>query len=86
MASSQVAAFQLPIAGRVWVPGNSQKARQRQGRTREDPFADVWSEVSALLEVNPGLEAKTVFNHLQTSYPGKFADGQLRTLQRRIKV
>lgn len=74
---------------RKWLDSGdlpSQKARQRQGRTREDPFADVWSEVSALLEVNPGLEAKTVFNHLQTSYPGKFADGQLRTLQRRIKV
>ena len=34
---------------------------------------------------NPGLEAKTLFEALQRKYPGQFADGQLRTLQRRIK-
>ena len=55
-------------------------------RTRSDPFAAVWEEVTALLETNPGLEAKTVFEHLQRTYPGRFADGQLRTLQRRVQV
>ena len=39
----------------------------------------------ALLEVNPGLEAKTLFEDLQRRYPGLFSDGQLRTLQRRVK-
>jgi len=38
------------------------------------------------LEVNPGLEAKTIFEYLQRRDPGRFADGQLRTLQRRVKV
>ena len=38
------------------------------------------------LEVNPGLEAKTLFEHLQRKYPGRFQDGQLRTLQRRVKT
>ena len=33
----------------------------------------------------PGLEAKTLFAALQRQYPERFADGQLRTLQRRIK-
>ena len=55
-------------------------------RTRPDPFAEVWGEVVLLLEVNPGLQAKTVFEHLQRQYPGRFSDGQLRTLQRRVKV
>lgn len=54
-------------------------------RTRKDPFAGVWPEVRAYLEVNCGLEAKTLFEDLQRRYPGRFADGQLRTLQRRIK-
>ena len=58
---------------------------ERTWRTREDSFADVWGEVAALLEVNWGLEAKTVFNHLQRKYPGNFCDGQLRSFQRRIK-
>lgn len=35
---------------------------------------------------NPALEAKTLFGHLQRKYPGEFSDGQLRTLQRRIKT
>lgn len=55
-------------------------------RTREDPFADVWPEIKEKLEINAGLEAKTLFDYLQRIYPGKFSDGQLRTLQRRIKV
>lgn len=54
-------------------------------RTREDPFADVWAEVEAKLEINPGLEAKTLFEDLQRRHGGRFADGQLRTLQRRVK-
>ena len=55
-------------------------------RTRPDPFTDVWHEVVLLLEVNPGLQAKTLFENLQRQYPGRFSDGQLRTLQRRVKV
>ena len=49
------------------------------------PFAKVWGEIQELLEVNAGLEAKTVFEYLQRRDPGQFADGQLRTLQRRVK-
>lgn len=55
-------------------------------RTREDPFTEVWEEVKAKLEINPGLEAKTLFEDLQRRYPGRFTDGQLRTLQRRVKI
>ena len=55
-------------------------------RTREDAFAEVWDGVRAHLELNPGLEAKALFEHLQRGHPGRFSDGQLRTLQRRIKV
>ena len=55
-------------------------------RTREDPFAEVWEEVKKKLKINPGLEAKTLFEDLQRRYPGRFADGQLRTLQRRVKI
>lgn len=53
--------------------------------TREDPFSEVWDEVKIKLEMNPGLEAKTLFEYLQRQYPGRFSDGQLRTFQRRVK-
>ena len=32
-------------------------------RTREDGFREVWEEVQKLLEVNQGLEAKTIFEY-----------------------
>lgn len=59
---------------------------ERTWRTRPDPFAEVWDEMSAKLELNAGLEAQTLFEDLQRRYPGRFADGQLRTLQRRVKI
>jgi hypothetical protein len=59
---------------------------EHRWKTRADPFFEVWEEVRSHLEINPGLEAKTLFKDVQRRYPGRFADGQLRTLQRRIKV
>ena len=55
-------------------------------RTREDPFAAIWEKVRQHLEVNPGLEGKSLFEYLQRQYPGRFSDGQVRTFQRRVKV
>jgi hypothetical protein len=55
-------------------------------RTREDAFGDVWAGAEEKLRINSGLEAKTLFEDLQRRYPGRFGDGQLRTLQRRVKI
>ena len=54
-------------------------------RTRKDPFEAVWPAVEEQLRLNPGLQAKTLFQWLQREYPEEFQDGQLRTLQRRVK-
>ena len=54
-------------------------------RTREDPFEEVWPWCVEQLELNPTLQATTLFRELQRRQPGRFQDGQLRTLQRRIK-
>ena len=59
--------------------------QEHDWRTRKNPFEDVWDSIKAMLSINPGLEAKTIFEDLQRKQPGRFADGQLRTLQRRIK-
>lgn len=58
---------------------------ERDYRTRNDPFVEVWPQLETQLQLNPGLEAKTLFADLQRRFPGRFADGQVRTLQRRIK-
>jgi transposase len=54
-------------------------------RTRKDPFEDTWKDVLPYLLENPRLEGKTLFEHLQEMYPNKYQNGQLRTLQRKIK-
>jgi len=55
-------------------------------RTRKDPFEKDWGSIRELLDTQPGLEAKTIFEFLQREQPGTYQDGQLRTLQRRVKV
>ena len=63
----------------------SERREERSWRTRPDAFTEVWEGVREQVATNPGLEAKTLFEALQRQYPGQFADGQIRTLQRRLK-
>jgi hypothetical protein len=63
----------------------SERKEDRNWRTRSDPFTDEWEKIREQIATNPGLEAKTLFEALQRRHPGRFADGQLRTLQRRLK-
>lgn len=67
------------------LPSDIKAERIRDWRTRADPFDDTWGKALSFLENNEGLEAKTLFEHLQREHPGGFSDGQLRTFQRRVK-
>ena len=42
----------------------SQRRVPHTWRTREDPFQDVWPELVDQLRLNPGLQAKTLFDDL----------------------
>ena len=55
-------------------------------RTRADPFNVVWDQIKGMLLTNPGLQANTIFDYLQREHKGSFKAGQLRTLQRRIRL
>lgn len=57
----------------------------RDWRTRKDPFEGVWSEILLWLQEEPDATAKALFERLNKKYPGQFPEGQLRTLQRRIR-
>ena len=74
-ARKYVAAGKLP----------SEMKAPREWRTRPDPFVEHWPEVQARLEATPELEATTLFDVLREEHPDRYADGQLRTLQRRVK-
>ena len=63
----------------------SELNKEHTWRTRLDPFENDWNEIKQMLETEPKLEALTIFQHLQRRIPGEYQDGQLRTLQRRIK-
>ena len=39
----------------------SELPRAPRRRTRPGAFAEVWEELQELLKINPGLEAKTLF-------------------------
>lgn len=56
----------------------------RSWKTHADAFAEVWNDIEDWLISDSEIEARTIFEDLQDNYPGKFADGQLRTLYRRI--
>ena len=53
-------------------------------RSRKDPFEAVWDEVCRWLSAQPERNSRSIFDELQQRYPGQFASGQLRTLQRHI--
>ncbi len=48
--------------------------------------AAVCAEVCQWLTAQPERNGRSVFDELQQRYPGQFADGQLRTLQRHIQL
>lgn len=58
----------------------------RKHKTQPDSFKEVWPELASLLNNNPGLEAKSLLEFLMTKYQDQFHPGQLRTLQRRVRV
>ena len=69
---------------RDWERGPlpSQTKKLRGGRTRHDPFVDVWDEVIVPLlrrDEDRVLQAPTILELLEQQHPGQFGEGQLRT-------
>lgn len=65
----------------------SELKQPRGWRTRKDPIdPEDWTAIAAALEDAPELEAKTLFEELLQSRPGRYEPGVLRTLQRRVRL
>ena len=62
----------------------SERKSPRSYRTRTDLFAEVWPEIEQRLAHEPRLKAITLFQWLQSSRPGEFADSTRRTFARRV--
>lgn len=63
----------------------SELKKEHTWRTRIDPFEKDWEKIREMISTEHGLESLTIFQYLQRENPGEYQDGQLRTLQRRIK-
>lgn len=72
-------------AGEARPTHRSAPAKPRTWRTRKDPFEQVWPEILLWLQADPEATAKSLFERLDREHPGRFPEGQLRTLQRRIR-
>ena len=63
----------------------SSKISLHDWTTRQNPFDSVWPEVVGFLENSPQIQALTMFEYLQRTYPGVYQDGQKRSLERRFR-
>ena len=66
-------------------PTSKPKEKARRGRRRPDPFVTVTALMREWFEAEPWRTSRELFERLQTEQPGVYPDGQLRTLQRRLK-
>lgn len=67
-------------------PTHRQEVKPRRyWRTRKDPFESVWPTIEGWLATDPNRTAKELLERLQRTQQDPFPDGQLRTLQRRVK-
>ena len=66
-------------------PTDKPKAKALRGRRRPDPFVAVTAMVREWFEAEPWRTTRELFERLQGERPGVVPDGQLRTLQRRMK-
>ena len=66
-------------------PTSKPKEKARRGRRRPDPLARVTELLREWFEAEPWRTSRELFERLQAEHPGLFPDGQLRTLQRRVK-
>jgi hypothetical protein len=66
-------------------PTSKPKEKARRGRRRPDPFVTVTALMRGWFEAEPWRTSRELFERLQAEQPGVYPDGQLRTLQRRLK-
>ena len=57
----------------------------RWWRSRRDAFETTWPLLRQWFEAEPKRTRRQLFERLQAEHPGLYPDGQLRTLQRRLK-
>jgi hypothetical protein len=67
-------------------PTAQPKAAAKRTRRRPDPFATASERLRDWFEAEPWRTGRELLERLQAEHPGVYPDGQLRTMQRRLKI
>lgn len=75
----------------AWKKGEVRPTSQRKppvprGRRRPDPLAKVTNELRAWFNEDRAQTGRELLSKLQVAHPDVYADGLLRTVQRRLKI
>jgi hypothetical protein len=70
----------------VVIGTRSHRNTKDRARSRADPFRSHWTELLQSLEADPDQTGRQLFNNLKAKYPDHYTPGQVRTLQRRVKI
>jgi hypothetical protein len=70
----------------VVIGKRSYRNTKPRGRRRPDPFLMHWPELCEWLGEDPDQTGLELFSRLRAKYPDRYTLGQLRTLQRRLKI
>ena len=73
-------------AGEVRPTSKSKKKTTQYWRRCPDPLESVAAQLRGWFEAEPWRTSRELLERLQGEHPGVYPDGQLRTVQRRVKV
>jgi hypothetical protein len=62
------------------------KPAAKRERRRPDPLLAVTAELEEWYQAEPWRTSREFLERVQAKYPGRYADGLIRTVQRRIKI
>jgi hypothetical protein len=66
-------------------PTSRPKEKIKRGRRRPDPLVKVTVQMRGWFEAEPWRTSREFLERLQGEQPGVYPDGQIRTVQRRLK-
>ena len=67
-------------------PTSQPKPKAKRGRRRPDPLVAVTDDLRAWFDADPAATGRQLLDRLQAAHPGQYADGLVRTVQRRLKI
>ena len=71
--------------GEIRPTARAKPAAKRE-RRRPDPLLAVTAELEEWYQAEPWRTSREFLERVQAKYPGRYADGLIRTVQRRIKI